>query len=183
MRENGSLDRAVNPRRGQSLKVPEERARLSPSPSLRLAGQPRPPTPRPPERESGSCYLILLSTLLRFIRQLLDALQYAANGISRPTLRDRERLASSSRAVHLSVIVPRYPLPALISLLYFCPRWKSPGRYPANSSHSGLAFAPLHTTPLRSFYFGAHLRHRLFDSSRGGPLDSTFPLPTVDQVA
>lgn len=36
--------------------------------------------------ESGSCYLILLSTLLRFIRQLLGALQYAANGgrIDRP---------------------------------------------------------------------------------------------------
>lgn len=29
--------------------------------------------------QNESCYLILLSTLLRFIRQLLDALQYAAN--------------------------------------------------------------------------------------------------------
>lgn len=29
--------------------------------------------------QNESCYLILLSTLLRFIRQLFDALQYAAN--------------------------------------------------------------------------------------------------------
>lgn len=29
--------------------------------------------------QNESCYLILLSTLLRFIHQLLDALQYAAN--------------------------------------------------------------------------------------------------------
>lgn len=44
-----------------SLKVPEER--------LFTGGS-----------RSGSCYLILLSTLLRFIRQLLGALQYAVNG-------------------------------------------------------------------------------------------------------
>lgn len=48
--------------RGWSLKVGEE------------------PLSLPAQARAGSCYLILLSTLLRFIRQLLGALQYAANG-------------------------------------------------------------------------------------------------------
>lgn len=50
--------------RGWSLKVGEEPLSLS----------------LPAAARAGSCYLILLSTLLRFIRQLLGALQYAANG-------------------------------------------------------------------------------------------------------
>lgn len=44
--------------------------------------------------QNESCYLILLSTLLRFIRQLLDALQYAAN---------RARIVCRRRSLSLSL--------------------------------------------------------------------------------
>lgn len=43
--------------------------------------------------QNESCYLILLSTLLRFIRQLFDALQYAAN---RARIVCRRRFLSSA---------------------------------------------------------------------------------------
>lgn len=58
-RERGRRGHGI---RGWSLKVGEEALSL------------------PAAARAGSCYLILLSTLLRFIRQLLGALQYAANG-------------------------------------------------------------------------------------------------------
>lgn len=46
--------------------------------------------------QNESCYLILLSTLLRFIRQLLDALQYAAN---------RARIVCRRRSLSLSIFL------------------------------------------------------------------------------
>lgn len=47
--------------------------------------------------QNESCYLILLSTLLRFIRQLLDALQYAAN---------RARIVCRPRSLFPSIFLP-----------------------------------------------------------------------------
>lgn len=51
--------------------------------------------------QNESCYLILLSTLLRFIHQLLDALQYAAN-----RARIVCRRAASRRSLSLFARIP-----------------------------------------------------------------------------
>lgn len=61
--------------------------------------------------QNESCYLILLSTLLRFIRQLFDALQYAAN---------RARLPSSL-SFPLSVFLPV----CILCLSFICFRFLS----------------------------------------------------------
>lgn len=59
--------------------------------------------------QNESCYLILLSTLLRFIRQLLDALQYAVNR-ARIVRRRRSRSPRlSARAFPLRVS-PLHPV-------------------------------------------------------------------------
>lgn len=52
--------------------------------------------------QNESCYLILLSTLLRFIRQLFDALQYATN---------RARIVCRRRSLFSALDIPscRHP--------------------------------------------------------------------------
>lgn len=73
--------------------------------------------------QNESCYLILLSTLLRFIHQLLDALQYAAN---------RARIVCR-RVVLFPSLCP-YSLPPVCSfspslgLVPFVPRYISDNR-------------------------------------------------------
>lgn len=78
--------------RGWSLKVGEEPLSLS----------------LPAQARAGSCYLILLSTLLRFIRQLLGALQYAANG-GRIVLRVRSDPAFTLFRLPLPISQPSAP--------------------------------------------------------------------------
>lgn len=60
--------------------------------------------------QNESCYLILLSTLLRFIRQLLDALQYAAN---RARIVCRRRSLSLFIFLLLSSILASVRIPCL----------------------------------------------------------------------
>lgn len=62
-----------------------------------------------------SCYLILLSTLLRFIRQLLDALQYAAN---------RARIVCRRRSPSLPVC-PSLP-PGSVPFIARCTQIRAP---------------------------------------------------------
>lgn len=62
----------------------------------------------PAQARAGSCYLILLSTLLRFIRQLLGALQYAANG-GRIVLRVRSDPAFTLFRLPLPISQPSAP--------------------------------------------------------------------------
>lgn len=87
--------------RGWSLKVREER-------------------PSTGGRQSGSCYLILLSTLLRFIRQLLGALQYAANG-GRIVLRVRPDPAFTLfRLLPYLLVAARLRIPPSPSYIHTC---------------------------------------------------------------
>lgn len=62
--------------------------------------------------QNESCYLILLSTLLRFIRQLFDALQYAAN---RAWIVCRRRSLFSAFGIpsylHSPFLLPSLPFP------------------------------------------------------------------------
>lgn len=61
--------------------------------------------------QNESCYLILLSTLLRFIHQLLDALQYAAN---------RARIVCRRPSLSLSACIPfRLYAPSLLYSVSF----------------------------------------------------------------
>lgn len=60
--------------------------------------------------QNESCYLILLSTLLRFIRQLFDALQYAANR-ARIVCRSLFSILGIPSCLHFPSLPQSLPLP------------------------------------------------------------------------
>lgn len=91
--------------------------------------------------QNESCYLILLSTLLRFIRQLLDALQYAAN---------RARIVCR-RSPPLSLCSPFPPGVPLLHFRSFPQHDAHRSVHPFRVRLSALNTWPLSVTRLRVF--------------------------------